>query len=204
MVGQTVNKVCAPMATNERTEQTAFLLHSIPYRETSLMVDLFTREHGRIAAVAKGARRRHSALRSVLMPFQPIRVVLTGRNELRNLIGAEWSGGLVAPDGDALICSFYMNELLIKSAGARGPASAAVRCLLPGLALLFVGVPGWMRRCESSNGSCCAKPDTRRILSHDAEAPDRCAAAFISLDAERRIYRRASRTKALSVSGATL
>ena len=109
------------MATNERTEQTAFLLHSIPYRETSLIVDLFTREHGRIAAVAKGARRRQSVLRPVLMSFQPIRVVLTGRNELRNLIGAEWSGGLLAPDGDALICGFYMNELLIKLLAREDP-----------------------------------------------------------------------------------
>jgi DNA repair protein RecO (recombination protein O) len=109
------------MATNERSEQTAFLLHSIPYRETSLIVDLFTREHGRIAAVAKGARRRQSVLRPVLMSFQPIRVILTGRNELRNLIGAEWSGGMVAPDGDALICSFYMNELLIKLLAREDP-----------------------------------------------------------------------------------
>jgi DNA repair protein RecO (recombination protein O) len=109
------------MVTNERSEQTAFLLHSIPYRETSLIVDLFTREHGRIAAVAKGARRRQSALRPVLMSFQPIRVILSGRNELRNLIGAEWSGGMVAPDGDALICSFYMNELLIKLLAREDP-----------------------------------------------------------------------------------
>ena len=121
MAGLTANKACALMATNERTEQTAFLLHSIPYRETSLIVDLFTREHGRIAAVAKGARRRQSALRSVLMSFQPIRVVLAGRNELRILIGAEWSGGLLAPDGDALICGFYMNELLIKLLAREDP-----------------------------------------------------------------------------------
>lgn len=109
------------MATNERIEQTAFLLHSIPYRETSLIVDLFTREQGRIAAVAKGARRRQSALRPVLMSFQPIRVILSGRNELRNLIGAEWCGGMVAPDGDALICGFYMNELLIKLLAREDP-----------------------------------------------------------------------------------
>lgn len=109
------------MATSEQTEQTAFLLHSIPYRETSLVVDLFTREHGRLAAIAKGARRRQSALRPVLMPFQPIRVRWSGRNELRNLTAAEWVGGLVAPDGDALICGFYMNELLIKMLAREDP-----------------------------------------------------------------------------------
>ena len=94
------------MATSDRHEQTAFLLHAIPYRETSLVVELFTREQGRIGAIAKGARRRQSALRPVLMPFQPLRVVWSGRNELRTLIAAEWAGGMVAPDGDALICSF--------------------------------------------------------------------------------------------------
>ena len=101
------------MATN-RTPEPAFLLHSTPYRETSLIVDLFTREHGRVAAVAKGAKRPRSALRAVLLQFQPIMVAFSGNRELRNLIGAEWSGGLAAPQGDALLCAFYMNELLMR------------------------------------------------------------------------------------------
>lgn len=109
------------MATNERVEQTAFLLHSIPYRETSVVVDLFTRDHGRLAAMAKGARRRQSSFRAALMPFQPIRVNWSGRNELRNLNSAEWVGGLFAPDGDALICGFYMNELLMKLLAREDP-----------------------------------------------------------------------------------
>jgi DNA repair protein RecO (recombination protein O) len=99
---------------SRRTEEPAYLLHSTPYRETSLVVDLFTREHGRLAAVAKGAKRPHSALRGVLLQFQPLLVAYTGRNELRNLTAAHWLGGSVPPRGDALLCAFYLNELLVR------------------------------------------------------------------------------------------
>ncbi len=108
------------MATSSR-EEPAWLLHSTPYRETSLVVDLFTREHGRIAAVAKGAKRPRSSLRAVLLQFQPRRVSWTGRRELRTLTGAEWSGGLDAPRGDALLCAFYLNELLMRLLAREDP-----------------------------------------------------------------------------------
>ncbi len=108
------------MATSSRDEP-AWLLHSTPYRETSLVVDLFTREHGRVAAVAKGAKRPRSNLRAVLLQFQPLRVSWTGRRELRTLVGAEWSGGLDAPRGDALLCAFYLNELLMRLLAREDP-----------------------------------------------------------------------------------
>lgn len=97
-----------------RTEQQAFLLHSTPYRETSLIVDLFTRDLGRVSAVAKGAKRPRSALRAVLLQFQPLNIAFSGRNELRTLIAAEWAGGTIAPVGSALLCAFYLNELLVR------------------------------------------------------------------------------------------
>ena len=90
------------MATN-RASAAAFLLHSTPYRETSLVVDLFTRDYGRIAAVAKGAKRPRSTLRAVLLQFQPLIATWSGRQELRTLIGAEWTGGLPAPQGDETV-----------------------------------------------------------------------------------------------------
>lgn len=108
------------MATS-RQQEPAYLLHSTPYRETSLVVDLFTREHGRIAAVAKGAKRPRSSLRAVLLQFQPLRVGWTGRRELRTLTGAEWVGGTDAPQGDALLCAFYLNELLMRLLAREDP-----------------------------------------------------------------------------------
>jgi DNA repair protein RecO (recombination protein O) len=101
------------MATN-RTTAPAFLLHSTPYRETSLIVDLFTREHGRVAAVAKGAKRPRSALRAVLLQFQPLLASWSGARELRTLVAAEWTGGMPSPRGDSLLCAFYLNELLMR------------------------------------------------------------------------------------------
>ncbi len=108
------------MATNSQ-QAAAWLLHATPYRETSLVVDLFTREHGRIAAVAKGAKRPRSSLRAVLLQFQPLRVSWAGRRELRTLTGAEWTGGAPAPQGDGLLCAFYLNELLMRLLAREDP-----------------------------------------------------------------------------------
>lgn len=124
-----------------RTEEPAYLLHAIPYRETSLVVDLFTRGSGRIAAVAKGAKRRSSALRAMLLQFQPLRVSFMGRNELRNLVAAEWQGGQVAPQGDALICAFYMNELLVRLLPREDPHPALYDGYGAALASLTGGEP---------------------------------------------------------------
>jgi DNA repair protein RecO (recombination protein O) len=95
-------------------QQPAFVLHSYPYRETSLIVDVFSRDHGRIPLIAKGAKRPHSKLRGVLQTFQPLSVSWTGKGEMRTLIDAEWVGGLLPVEKSALLCGFYLNELLVK------------------------------------------------------------------------------------------
>jgi DNA repair protein RecO (recombination protein O) len=77
--------------------ETGFVLHSLPHRETSLIVELFSLRHGRLAVMAKGARRPQSALRAVLLQFQPIEFTLAGKGELRLLTRAEWQGGLPMP-----------------------------------------------------------------------------------------------------------
>ncbi|MGF6510055.1 hypothetical protein OKW26_005882 [Paraburkholderia sp. 32] len=111
------------------TEQPAFVLHSYPYRETSLIIDVLSRDHGRLALVAKGAKRPHSALRGVLQTFQPLSLAWSGKSEMRTLTGAEWVGGMLPLTGDALLCGFYVNELLVRFCAARGPASSVVPSL---------------------------------------------------------------------------
>jgi DNA repair protein RecO (recombination protein O) len=103
------------------SEQPAFVLHSYPYRETSLIIDIFSRDHGRLALVAKGAKRPHSALRGVLQTFQPLAMSWSGKSEMRTLTGAEWVGGMLPLAGDALLCGFYVNELLVKFCGREDP-----------------------------------------------------------------------------------
>jgi len=92
----------------------AFVLHSYPYKETSLVLEVFSRAHGRVALLARGARRPRSALRGVLMAFQPLRLSWSGSAELCMLTGAEWSGGQPALGGAPLMCGFYLNELIMR------------------------------------------------------------------------------------------
>lgn len=94
--------------------QPGFVLHSYPYKETSLIIDMFTRDHGRVGVVAKGAKRPFSKLRGVLQTFQPLSVSWSGKSELRTLIDAEWVGGMLPLERTALLCGFYLNELLVK------------------------------------------------------------------------------------------
>jgi len=100
--------------TEARDEQAAFVLHAYPYRETSLIVEALTAEHGRVALVARGARRPRSELRGILQAFQPLTLSWAGGGELRTLLRAEWRGGLPLVAGSALLCGFYLNELLLK------------------------------------------------------------------------------------------
>lgn len=95
-------------------DQPGFVLHSWPYKETSLIVDVLTRDHGRVALVAKGAKRPHSKLRSVLQTFQPLHLGWSGKADVRTLIAADWVGGMLPLEKSALLCGFYLNELLIK------------------------------------------------------------------------------------------
>jgi DNA repair protein RecO (recombination protein O) len=94
--------------------QRGYVLHTYPYSETSLIVETFTREHGRVPLMAKGAKRPRSALRGALMQFQPVELSWSGRGDLRSLITADWLGGLPSLGGSGLFCGFYLNELLLK------------------------------------------------------------------------------------------
>jgi DNA repair protein RecO (recombination protein O) len=104
----------APEKESRIANQPAFVLHSYPYKETSLLVDVFARDYGRVALIAKGAKRPHSKLRGVLQTFQPLSVGWSGKSEVRTLTTAEWIGGLLPLEKSALLCGFYLNELLVK------------------------------------------------------------------------------------------
>lgn len=94
--------------------QRAYVLHTYPYSETSLVLDVFSREHGRLPLLARGARRPRSALRGVLQAFQPLEIGWFGGGEVRTLARAEWLGGTPLLGGTALLLGYYLNELLLK------------------------------------------------------------------------------------------
>lgn len=112
----------ATRGTKVPSTQHAFVLHHYDWSETSLVLDLFTREQGRLAVVAKGAKRPYSQLRAVLLPFlrlnvglsKPSRMNEDGAAEVQTLRGAEWVGGQTLPSGAALFSGYYLNELLLK------------------------------------------------------------------------------------------
>jgi DNA repair protein RecO (recombination protein O) len=99
--------------------QAAFVLHSHDWSESSLILELFTRDAGRVVAAAKGAKRPTSQLRSVLMPFQRITVQFARTRgddgaEVRTLRTAEWGGEAAGLQGAAWFAGFYLNELLLR------------------------------------------------------------------------------------------
>ncbi|NBX56296.1 MAG: DNA repair protein RecO [Betaproteobacteria bacterium] len=90
------------------------VLHHYDWSESSRILEVFTRQHGRVALVAKGAKRPTSSLRAVLLPLQPLLLSYGGDGEIRTLKSAEWAGGHVMPSGDALLSGYYVNELLMR------------------------------------------------------------------------------------------
>lgn len=101
------------MATKRISEEPAYVLHRYDWSESSLILEVFTRHYGRIALVAKGAKRPTSSFRPILLPLQPLHVAFGGDAEIRTLKSAEWQGGHVMPTGDALLSGYYLNELLL-------------------------------------------------------------------------------------------
>ena len=102
------------MATLRISDEPAYVLHRYDWSESSLILEVLTRRFGRIALVAKGAKRPSSNFRPVLLPLQPLRLSFGGDTEIRTLKGAEWVGGHVMPTGDALLSGYYVNELLMR------------------------------------------------------------------------------------------
>jgi DNA repair protein RecO (recombination protein O) len=102
------------MSRRRADQEPGYVLHTYPYKETSLIVEAFTRRYGRVALLARGARRPRSALRGLLLAFHPLRLGWSGSAELATLVSAEWAGGSRAPSGVGLMCGFYVNELILR------------------------------------------------------------------------------------------
>jgi len=95
--------------------QPAWILHSRPYRETSLLVEAFTLHSGRVGFIARGVRGpRAQPLRAALQPLQAVLLGLRGRGELLMLASAEIRDGALALAGRSLLSAFYINELLLR------------------------------------------------------------------------------------------
>lgn len=116
--------------------QPAFVLHAYAWRETSSIVEALTRDYGRMALVARGARRPTSQYRGILLPFSPLSISWSGRGELKSLVRAEWQGGLAPLRGDGLIDAFYLNELLVRLLARADPHPALFASYLSTLAAL--------------------------------------------------------------------
>jgi len=104
--------------------QPAFVLHQHPYRETSRLLDVFSRDHGRLTIYARGVQRPGSQIRSVLLGFQPLLLSWFGAGELKTLHSAVWQPGLSQLSGLPLLCGFYINELLQRFCPKEEPNSA--------------------------------------------------------------------------------
>lgn len=101
----------------------AFILHSRPYRDTSLIIDLFTLEYGRIGLVARGAKSKKSTLSGLYQSFIPLLVSWFGRGELQTLQKIESAGTAFYLTGKSLYSGFYINELIMRLVHRNDPHS---------------------------------------------------------------------------------
>ena len=102
------------MATHRRVqEQAAFILHHRPFRDTSQILDVISRDHGKLSVVARGSRGPRSRLKGILRPFMPLSMSWVIKSDLGTLTGAEVLGAPLRLSGDALLSGYYVNELIL-------------------------------------------------------------------------------------------
>ena len=106
----------------------AYVLHCRPYRNTSLIADIFTREHGRINVIARGARRGQQSLASMLQPFNHLQIQWGGASDLMTLYKAEQVATEGVEQGIDVFSGFYLNELLTRLLHKHDPHSHLFDC----------------------------------------------------------------------------
>jgi DNA repair protein RecO (recombination protein O) len=185
--------------------QPGVVLHTYPWRETSLIIEVFTRDYGRMALVARGAKRPTSQFRSLLSPFAPLALSWSGRNEIKNLVRVEWVGGLAPLRGNALLSAFYANELIVRLLARADPHE-----------LLFAQYLGMLRGLAESRHDVTLRTFELELLREvgyevpldqciDGEPIDACARYRFRPEAgAQRVAQHESEEGGASVSGATL
>lgn len=98
---------------NEVVDQ-GYVLHSRRYRETSAIVDLFTKHNGRVSVVAKGVKSPKSKLKSVLQPFLKLQIHAKGKSQLKTLVAADAIDAPIVLTDTLLVSGLYLNELLVR------------------------------------------------------------------------------------------
>ncbi|MDO5639034.1 MAG: DNA repair protein RecO [Neisseria sp.] len=160
----------------------AFLLTATPWRESSLWLEVFSRRYGRVALLARSARKRQSELRGVLVPFVPINASWYGSQELKTLHRAEWLGGWRQPQDRALFSGLYVNELVYKLTAREDPHPA----LYDALAEVMRAVA------ETPNHVAALRRFEWRLLTELGLAPDlRCDQHGAEVTAEQHYWLRA-------------
>jgi DNA repair protein RecO (recombination protein O) len=132
-------------------QQPAFVLHARAWRETSMLLDVLSRDHGRVGLVARGVRSaRTRTPRSLLQPFAPLHLSWSGRGELATMHAAEAAGAALPMAGEALLCALYLNELVVRLVPRGDPHPDTFAAYLDALARLAQGdSPAWaLRRFE--------------------------------------------------------
>jgi len=106
----------------------AYILHSRQYKESSLIVDLFTREYGRVSVIAKGAKKGKQSKLALLQPFTPVVVSWVGKGELYTLTNVEMNGIFKYLYGKNLLCGYYVNELILRFLHKQDPYEILYDC----------------------------------------------------------------------------
>lgn len=102
------------MSDSRNSLHEAYLLHSREYRESSLLLEVFSREHGRLSMVAKAARSPKSRYYGNLQLFVPVLLSWSGKGELLNLVNLECVSPAVKLRGRRVLCGYYVNELIMR------------------------------------------------------------------------------------------
>ena len=110
------------------TLHAVYVLHRRNYRDSSFLVEVFSRDHGRLGVVARGARRRRSPWPAMLQPFYPLLLSWSGRGELKTVTDVEPNGGLSRLAAPVIFSGLYINELLIKLLAREDPHPRLFDC----------------------------------------------------------------------------